>query len=115
MLPDLLSTSRAREMLDVAVQNRGVQLPRAVGISREPFGERLGVKGTQDGVTGSQGASSGSHLVLGACSCHLALLRSRVFLVQNNGLPLPLVLFQMRPAPRSVGSLFTASLASAGP
>lgn len=54
-------------------------------------------------------------VVLGACSCHLALLQSHVFLVQNNRLPLPLVLFQMRPVPRSVGSLFTASLVSAGP
>lgn len=52
-------------------------------------------------------------VVLAACSCHLALLHSHAFLVQNNRLPLPLVLFQMRPAPRSVGSLFTASLASA--
>lgn len=52
-------------------------------------------------------------LVLGACSCHLALLQSCAFLVQNNRHLLPLVLFQMRPVPRSVGSLFTASLASA--
>lgn len=52
-------------------------------------------------------------VVLAACSCCLALLQSRAFLVQNNRLPLPLVLFQMRPVPRSVGSLFTASLASA--
>lgn len=54
-------------------------------------------------------------VVLAACSCHLALLQSRAFLVQNNRLSLPLVLFQMRPVPRSVGFLFTASLASADP
>lgn len=77
------------------------------------MGRDVGVQWTWDGVTRGRGSSSGS--CRGACSCHLALLQSHTFLVQNNRLPLPLVLFQMRPVPRSVGSLFTASLASADP
>lgn len=90
-------------------------LPSGENISGALWGEMWVSKGHEMVSLGAGDPVLAVMLVLGACSCHLAPLQSHVFLVQNNRLPLPLVLFQMRPVPRSVGSLFTASLASADP